>query len=133
MEQLDSHRSKHRSPMQKEEISPRSRVLHGVLDEVDDGAALELGEASEAEISLVVFNPDVSDGSVELECERENVVVGAAVTHDEGPVRLLRQKLLGRLSGYWTPIPPVLKTKQMLSPVFDQFCSSYIFNNLDRL
>ena len=37
--------------MKKEKVSPRSRMFHGVLDEVDNGVALELGKTTKTKVS----------------------------------------------------------------------------------
>ena len=41
----------YRSAMKEEEVATGARVFNRVLDKVDDGRALELGEATEAEVS----------------------------------------------------------------------------------
>ena len=51
MEQLNSHRTKDWPPVEEEEVAAGPGVLDGVLDEVDDGVALEFGEAAEAEVA----------------------------------------------------------------------------------
>ena len=37
--------------MKKEKKSPGSRMFHGVLDEVDNGVALELGKTTKTKVS----------------------------------------------------------------------------------
>ena len=51
MEQLNPHRTKDWPPVEEEEVAAGPGMLDGVLDEVDDGVALELGEAAEAEVA----------------------------------------------------------------------------------
>ena len=51
MQQLNPHRAKDRSPVEEEEVAPGPGMLNGVLDEVDDRVALELGEAAKAEVA----------------------------------------------------------------------------------
>ena len=63
-------------------------------------------------LTLIMFYSDVSDCAVELEGEREDVVVVTAVSDNEGPVRFVKEESLGSLSGNWTPVPSVLKTVQ---------------------
>ena len=49
-------------------------------------------------LTLIMFDPNMAYNGVELKCEREYVVVVAAVTHDERPVRLVLQHPLRHLS-----------------------------------
>ena len=51
MQQLDTHRSDGRRSVQEEEEATASRVLNRVFDEVDDGVAAELVQATEAEVT----------------------------------------------------------------------------------
>ena len=51
MQQLNPHRTKHRPAVEEEEVAAGPGVLDGVLDEVDDGVAFELGEAAKAEVA----------------------------------------------------------------------------------
>ena len=62
-----------------------------------------------------MFYSDMSDCAVELEGEREDVVIVATVPDDEGPVRFVKEKSLGGLSGNWTPVPSVLKFEVVLN------------------
>jgi len=48
---------------------------------------------------------------VQLEAEREYVVVVGAIAHDKGAVRFAGEHLFGRLAGQGTPIPAVLGDK----------------------
>ena len=43
--------SSHRSPVEEEEVSAWAGVLHSILYEVHNGIALELGEATKAEVA----------------------------------------------------------------------------------
>ena len=61
-------------------------------------------------LTLVMLNTDVSDEAVELEGEREDVVVVRGITDHEGSVRLRCQDPFGRLAGQWTPVPTMLKS-----------------------
>ena len=73
--------------MKKEQVSARSGVFNSILNEVNNCVALEASEASEAEVSLIMLDPDVSDETVEFECETEDVVMIAGVSHHEATVR----------------------------------------------
>ena len=72
-------------------------MLHGVLNELHDGCALEACEASEAEVALVMLNPHMSDKAIEFEGETEDVVMIAAVPHNKAAIRLPRQDPLRSL------------------------------------
>ena len=73
--------------MKKEQVSARSGVFNSILNEVNNCVALEASEASEAEVSLIMLDPDVSDEAVEFECETEDVVMITGVSHHEATVR----------------------------------------------
>jgi hypothetical protein len=51
MKELNPHGTEDRSPVKKEEVSARSRMLHRVLDEVDDRVAFEFGETTKAKVA----------------------------------------------------------------------------------
>lgn len=55
-----------RSPVEEEEVAAGPGVLDGVLDEVDDGVAFELGEAAKAEVAWNIFFDKVSFGKKKL-------------------------------------------------------------------
>ena len=74
--------------MKKEQVSARSGVFNSILNEVNNCVALEASEASEAEVSLIMLDPDVSDETIEFECETEDVVMITGVSHHEATVRL---------------------------------------------
>ena len=52
--------------MEEEEVAAGPGVLDGVLDEVDDGVAFELGEAAKAEVAWNIFFDKVSFGKKKL-------------------------------------------------------------------
>ena len=96
--------------MKKEKVSAGSGVLHSVLNELHNCCALEACEAPEAEVALVVFNPHVSDKTVEFECEAEDVVMVAAVPHYKAAIRLSRQYPFSSLARQRSPVPASLQT-----------------------
>ena len=73
--------------MKKEQVSARSGVFNSILNEVNNCVALEASEASETEVSLIMLDPDVSDETIEFECETEDVVMITGVSHHEASVR----------------------------------------------
>lgn len=50
-------------------------MFHGVFDEVDDGVAFELGERAEAEVPLIVFDPHVSNATVQFKGQGKYVML----------------------------------------------------------
>lgn len=80
--------------MKEEQVPATPRVLDGILDELLDRARLVgafdlLGARSEGERSLLLFDADMADATVELYCQREDVVQVGAVADDETAVRLV--------------------------------------------
>lgn len=58
--------------------------------------------------TLVLFDAHMAHGVVQLEGQRENVMIVGAVAHNETAVRFVAENLFGRLAGYRSPIPTVL-------------------------
>ena len=122
--------SSYRPPVKEEQVPPRPRVFHCVLDKFDNSWALKSCKTSKTKISckndqevkrscysfrrgitLIMLYSDVSDKSVEFEGEAEDVVVVAAVPHHEAAVGLPRQDPLSSLAREWTPVPTSLKSE----------------------
>ena len=59
--------------------------------------------------TLVVLNPHVSDRSIQLKRQAENVAVVTAVTNQKRAIRLIQQHLLRSRSADGTPIPITLQ------------------------
>jgi hypothetical protein len=55
-------------------------MFYGILHKIHYGITFKSCETSETEIALVMFNPNMSDGSIELERKTENVAVVTAIT-----------------------------------------------------
>lgn len=57
---------------------------------------------------MIMFDANVADIAIEPEGEGENVVVVAAVAHQERAIRFVSQQPLGGFARQWTPVPPVV-------------------------
>mgnify|MGYP001232053477 FL=1 len=65
-------------------------------------------------LTLIVFDSDMSDKAVELEGEGEDVVMVRRVPHHEGTVRLRGQNSFRGLAGQRAPVPTSLQTNSII-------------------
>lgn len=60
------------------------------------------------QLTLILLDANVAHAVVQLEAQREDVVIVGAVAHNKGSIRLAGEDLLSRLAGQRTPVPAVL-------------------------
>ena len=65
-------------------------------------------------LTLIVFDSDMSDKAVELEGEGEDVVMVRRVPHHEGTVRLRGQNSFRGLTRQRAPVPTSLQTNSII-------------------
>lgn len=65
-------------------------------------------------LTLILLDAHVPYTVVQLEAQREDVMIVRAVAHYERTIWLIGEHLLGRLTGQWTPVPAILQRENIL-------------------
>lgn len=102
IEQLNSHGTVFRSPMDEEQIAAASRMLDGIFDKLFNCTRLVraldlLCTCSKREGALFLFDSYMTNAAVQLDSERKYVVEIGAVANNETSIGLVGQNLFGCL------------------------------------